>query len=136
MRSGLRVLAVMLAGFFHLSAPLSAHHGVAAYDPSKLITVKGVVTDYEFMNPHVLIYVDAKDDAGGIQTWEAELNSANMLTRSGWGRTTIKIGDEITLIGFRAKSELLSLRPKVVLGPDGKELPEVGTGTLDGGWHC
>jgi len=136
MRHRVLALVTMLAVFFLVSAPLSAHHGVAAYDATSLVTVKGVVTDYEFINPHVLISVEARDSQGKVRRWEAELSSANMLTRGGWAQTTIKVGDEITLIGFRSKTGATSLRLKKILGTDGKALPKGSTGALDGGWHC
>jgi len=87
-----------------LSGPAFAHHGSAAYDMSKTITVTGKITDFQFVNPHVLISMDVKDASGKVDKWEGELTSPNHLARAGWTKSTLKPGDEITLIGGPAKS--------------------------------
>ena len=87
-----------------LSGPAFGHHGSAAYDMSKTITVTGKITDFQFVNPHVLISMDVKDASGKVDKWEGELTSPNHLARAGWTKSTLKPGDEITLIGGPAKS--------------------------------
>jgi hypothetical protein len=87
-----------------LSGPAFAHHGSAAYDMSKTITVTGTITDFQFVNPHVLISMDVKDASGKVDKWEGELTSPNHLARAGWTKSTLKPGDQITLIGGPAKS--------------------------------
>jgi hypothetical protein len=108
-------------------APLAfAHHGNANYDTSKSITVKGVVTGFEFINPHVLIHWDAKDDSGTAQKWQGELTSPNRLTRVGWTKSSIKPSDTISISGYPAKSGSNEIWiQKVVLGT-GEELPMGG----------
>lgn len=100
-----------------------AHHGTANYDMTKLTTIKGTVTDFQFINPHVEIFIDAKDDKGNLQKWQAETNSPNLLHRAGWTKDSLKPGDVVTATGNRAKdgSNLMRL-DKIVLS-DGKELP-------------
>jgi hypothetical protein len=100
-----------------------AHHGTANYDMTKLTTVKGTVTDFQFINPHVEIFLDIKDDKGNVQKWQAETNSPNLLHRAGWTKDSLKPGDAVTASGNRAKdgSNLMRL-DKIVLA-DGKELP-------------
>ena len=73
-----------------IANPLLAHHGTSPYDSSKLTTVKGSVNTFEFINPHVEIYIDVKGDDGKIQKWVGEANSPNVLTRHGWSRDIIK----------------------------------------------
>jgi len=103
-----------------------AHHGNANYDTSKTITVKGVVTGFEFINPHVLIHWDAKDDSGTAQKWQGELTSPNRLTRVGWTKSSIKPSDTISISGYPAKSGSNEIWiQKVVLG-SGEELPMGG----------
>jgi len=87
-----------------LSGPAFGHHGSAAYDMSKTVTVTGKITDFQFVNPHVLISMDVKDASGKVDKWEGELTSPNHLARAGWTKSTLKPGDEITLIGGPAKS--------------------------------
>ena len=108
------------------SRVVTAHHGTAAYDMTKLITVKGMVTQFAWSNPHAEIHLDVKNDSGAVQAWVVETNSPNVLARAGWSKSTFKLGDVITVLGYRAKDGSLIMRlgapaGKVVL-PDGKEL--------------
>jgi Family of unknown function (DUF6152) len=105
-----------------VAAPIFAHHGTSAYDTSKLTTVKGTVTDFQFNNPHVMISVETKDDKGKIETWTSEANSPNVLTRHGWDRDIIKKGDQITIIGNRPKNGAKTLRLQKVVLSNGQEL--------------
>ena len=64
-----------------------AHHSFSAeYDAKKVVTLKGVVTRFEWTNPHVRFYVDVQDDKGTVTSWDLELMSVNTLTRAGWNR--------------------------------------------------
>jgi hypothetical protein len=118
MRSAFLILGAMLV----LPLSLLAHHGAAAYDTSKMTTVKGTVTEYKFFNPHVEISIAVKNDKGKIETWIAEANSPNVLSRRGWSRDTMKPGDEITLIGNRGKNGTFTLRLQKVVLSNGQEL--------------
>ena len=109
----------LLAGF---AAPSFPHHGTSAYDTTKLVTVKGTVSDFQFNNPHVMISVDAKDDKGKVETWISEANSPNVLTRHGWDRDMIRKGDQITIIGYRPKNGSKTLRLQKVVLSNGQEL--------------
>jgi len=80
-----------------VSGPLLAHHGNAAYDTTKTITLKGTVTEYTWANPHVFLKVDAKDDGGNTSHWVIEAQSTVTQNAAGWTRTTFKAGDEVTL---------------------------------------
>ena len=96
---------IALGALLALSLPAFAHHGSAAYDMSKTLTVTGTVTDFQFVNPHVLISMDVKDPSTGkTEHWQGELTSPNHLARAGWTKSTIKPGDEVTLTGGPAKS--------------------------------
>jgi uncharacterized protein DUF6152 len=81
-----------------------AHHGTANYDTTKSVTVKGSVTNFQFINPHVIISMDVKDDKGIVQNWQGGLTSPNHLMRTGWTKDTLKPGDWITMSGFPAKT--------------------------------
>jgi hypothetical protein len=98
--------------------PAAAHHGAANYDSSAVATIQGTVADFQFINPHVLIYVDVKDPSGKVERWTCEATSPNLLYRRGWTKTTIKPGDQITLSGNKAKNgvPLLRLMKLVVNG--------------------
>ncbi len=126
MRSKLIATATLILGLVVGSAPLAAHHGTANYDMTKLTTVKGTVTDFQFVNPHVLILLDVKNDKGEVEHWQAEATSPNHLVRAGWTRTIIKPGDQITLSGFRAKNGSNVLRFQKMVLPSGQEVTEGG----------
>jgi hypothetical protein len=112
----------MLAGFLFVSLPVSAHHGASPYDTTKLTTLKGTVTEFKFINPHVEISVAVKDDKGKLETWVGEANSPNVLSRRGWSKDIIKPGDQITVIGNRGKNGSLTLRLQKVVLSTGQEL--------------
>ena len=101
-----------------------AHHSFAAeYDEKKVMTIKGVVTKLEWTNPHVRFYVDAKDEKGAVINWDLELMSVNTLSRAGWDRHTLKVGDQVSVTFYLAKdgSNRGNARGSVVLG-DGRKV--------------
>jgi hypothetical protein len=98
------ILAVTFASLL-FSTPLMAHHGEANYDTDKVASVKGTVSDFQFINPHTLITLDVKNDRGEIEKWACEMRSPSMLVRvGGWDKNTLKSGDVITVFGYRAKN--------------------------------
>ena len=100
-----KLLAVFIgaAGLLLVSAPVLAHHGRSNYDVTDTLTVKGIVTEFEWENPHALIHFDVTGENGKVEKWTGETNSPNTLSRQGWSRNTVKIGDQITLVGHRVK---------------------------------
>ncbi len=118
-------LALSFAAVF-ISGPVLAHHGETNYDTEKLVTVKATVTSFEFINPHTQILLDVKNDKGETEKWTCEARSPAMLVRNGgWDKNTLKPGDSITAIGFRAKNGTNILRLKKIILADGKELPDL-----------
>ena len=95
-------LAASVCGF---ASVLLAHHSVPGqYDISKTITIQGVVTKTEWMNPHARFWVDAENDDGTVSTWEMELPPPNALRREEGGKLDfINQGDQVTVIFWRAK---------------------------------
>lgn len=87
-----------------MSFPAMAHHSFAAeYDSNKVVKLTGAVTKIDWQNPHVYFYVDVEDDAGKVANWAFEMGAPGALKNSGWTRTSMKIGDIITVEGTRAK---------------------------------
>ena len=118
-------LAMFLAALM-ISGPILAHHGEANYDTDKLVTAKGKVTSFQFINPHVQIAVEATNDKGEVEKWTCEARSPAMLVRNGgWDKTTLKPGDVITVIGFQSKNGAKILRLKKIVLADGTELPDL-----------
>jgi len=109
--------------FFLFSIPLSAHHGASEYDMTKIITLHATVTELQFVNPHTLLTFTVKDDSGKAIEWQGELPSPNLLTRRGWSRSTLKPGDQVTVIGAPAKNGEKGMQVKKLVFPDGHELP-------------
>ena len=79
-----------------------AHHGLAAFDQTNKITLKGTVTAFRFVNPHSVVEFDVTDEQGHVRGWQAELTSAVRL--KGWTATSLERGDVVTVTGYRAKS--------------------------------
>jgi hypothetical protein len=99
-------LAVVAAGIGLLlaSVPAIAHHSFAAeFDSAKPVKLVGTVTKIEWMNPHAYFYIDVKSESGKVENWGMEMGSPNGLMRQGWSRNSMKIGDEVSVEGSRAK---------------------------------
>ena len=111
-----------VAGLFLPALPVFAHHSTAEYDMSTASSIKGTVTRFEWSNPHAYIYIEAKDDKGNAAEWMAEMPSVGMLSRVNWRKDTVKPGDEITIVGNRAKNARVAMRLEKVVFSNGQEL--------------
>lgn len=116
---GLTVITAMLAA----RIPLMAHHSFAAeFDSNKQIKVTGTVTKIDWTNPHVWFYLDVKDESGKITNWGFEMGPPHLLQTSGWTRTTMKLGDTVTVQGSLAKNGSNRANARSVTTPDGKRM--------------
>jgi hypothetical protein len=124
MRAKLTVAVGSLAGLLIGSVPVMAHHSFAAeYDASKPIKLTGTVTKIEWTNPHCFFNIHVKNESGKIDTWALELGNPNALLRNGWTPKSVKIGDEISVEGTRAKDgSLLGNARSMVLMSTGQRL--------------
>ena len=103
MRSKLAVFAASAAVLL-AAVPMIAHHSFAAeFDATKPFKLTGTVTKIEWMNPHAYFYIDVADEGGKVVNWALEMGSPNGLMRQGWTRNSMKIGDQVTVEGSRAK---------------------------------
>ena len=116
------LLCVAGAVFLSIAVPAAAHHGNAAYDLDKPITLKGTVTEFAWSNPHVQIYFDVKDAKGKVVHWASETVSPGMLARQGWTKAELKPGDEITITIGPAKSGAPVGYALKIVPANGKEL--------------
>jgi hypothetical protein len=116
-------LMIAAAGALSFTVSASAHHSFAAeFDRDMPVTVTGMVTKVEWMNPHARFYIDAKEDGGETVNWDFELASPNGLMRRGWNRNSMKIGDMVTVTGHRAKNNPHVGNASTVTLADGKRL--------------
>jgi hypothetical protein len=105
------------------SVPILAHHGfVVEFDEKKPVTLAGVVTKMEFMNPHIYFYVDVKSKDGKVVNWALEGGPPNVLYRQGWRKDTVKPGDQVTVKGFRARDGSNLASCSSITFPDGREI--------------
>jgi DNA/RNA endonuclease YhcR with UshA esterase domain len=119
-------LAVMAAaavfGLWSM-ASVAAHHSFAAeYDIKKPLTLTGVVTKVEWTNPHARFYIDVKDEKGTVTSWNFELASPNSLSRNGWTRKSLNVGDTVTVKGFAARADVKMANASSVLLADGRSV--------------
>jgi hypothetical protein len=103
-----------------------AHHGAAAYDTSQTTTLKGTVVDFEFINPHCQLFINVADDGGQMVKWDGEFTNPGALHRRGWTKDMFKPGDQITMIGNRAKNGATVLRVLKLEMADGKVITALG----------
>ena len=94
----MRKMSMAVLGILLVSAPLLAHHGAAALDTGKEVTLKGTVTEWIWSNPHCFLQFDAKDDTGKVRNWAVETQNPTAMTQRGWSRTSFTAGDEVTVI--------------------------------------
>ena len=108
---------------FAIPISLVAHHAFAAeFDINKPVKVQGAVAKIEWTNPHIWIYLDAKDEAGKLTRWQCEGGSPNTLTRQGWAKDTLKEGDQVVIDGYRAKDGSNTCNSRTVTTGSGKRL--------------
>jgi Family of unknown function (DUF6152) len=120
----IKVLAALALAVGVMAIPVSllAHHGTAAFENDKKVTVKGTVTEWLWSNPHCLLGVDVKDDDGKVVHWVGEVQNPVSMTNVGWSKAAIKVGDEVTITLLPVKNGLPLGRLVSVLLPNGKTL--------------
>jgi len=122
MRIRLFALVSLFAGLLAISGPALAHHAWHGYDMANLTTVKGTVTQFDWANPHVWIYLEVKDERADGEKWNAGGPSPSRMANTGWDKDTLKPGDQITAIGHRISDGTNNLRLVKVVLSDGREL--------------
>ena len=127
LRSKLAALALVAA-----AVPLLAHHSFSLeFDATKQVSFQGVVTKVEWMSPHMYFYLDVKEGPGKVVNWVFESAGPSALARRGWNRNTLKIGDRIQVIGYRAKDDVHVAAAREVVLADGRKM--IAASPNDGG---
>src|SRR5438874_1814628 len=119
-----RIGALLAAAFALLivSAAGWGHHGSAAFDAGKQVTMKGTVTRWFWANPHCFLSYDAKDDSGNVTHWVVETSNPPDMINRGWSKGMFKPGDEVTVTVEPVKSGKPVGRLLDVVLPDGKAM--------------
>ena len=110
-------------GISIFSSPVFAHHGNAAYDTGKTITLKGTVTRYVWSNPHCIIQLDVTDGGNQVAHWYAETENPSTMIRQGWTNQSLKPGDQITVTVLPVKNGNPVGRIIEVVLSNGQKLP-------------
>lgn len=121
----------VLLGLMALPLTASAHHSQAMYDNTQELTISGVVSDFEWINPHTWLHVMVKDEGGVDRMWTFESNSTGQLERGGWSREAILPGDEVSIVYRPLRDGTRGGSIRAVLFPDGRQLLHPGIGGYD-----
>jgi hypothetical protein len=87
----------VLAAVMFRAAPVQSHHSNVAYEVTKVITVTGVVKDFQWVNPHTWLHIVVDDGKAGKVEWAAEGRAPGILLRAGWTKTSLKAGETVTV---------------------------------------
>jgi Family of unknown function (DUF6152) len=91
------LITAVSAALAVLGGQAQAHHSGAMFDPAKELKITGTIQEFVWTNPHSSFKVQILDSSGGVATWAVEMSSPNNLVREGWKRTTLKVGDTVTV---------------------------------------
>lgn len=118
-----QVSVLMMVGVILAATPAFAHHSFAAeYDINKKVTMTGVISKIEWTNPHTYYYLDVTGSDGKVVTWALEGFPPSSLTRIGWKRDTIKVGDKVTVVAFLSHDGSHRANGREYTLPNGRKL--------------
>ena len=124
------VYAAGVAGVLASFTPIQAHHSFAAeFDVLQPITLRGIVTRVEWINPHTWLHINVKDADGKSVEWMIEGGTPNTLLRRGVDKNSLPAGTEIIVDGYRAKNGTYRANGRDITLPDGRKLFMGSSGT-------
>ena len=133
MKNRVIVFLFLAAGLLMVPPAIDAHHAEANYDHDNLWVFKGTVSQFDFVNPHVILHFEIKNKDGQAEQWVGTESSPNAMRRYGWSQATAKPGDSVVISGFREKDGRLQMQIAIFV-VNGKEYQSSTTaaGQLDG----
>lgn len=121
-----RVIALLVAGMVGVlldDASLSAHHSLASqFDEGKPLTLQGVISKVEWVNPHVWVHIDVKDSNGAVEQWALETLPPATLRKGGLRSDMLGKGQIVTVLAYRARNESKLAFLRKITFADGKEI--------------
>ena len=119
-----RTLSIIFAGALLAAIPAVAHHSVSAeFDTTKPIKFTGTIKKVDWTNPHIYTHVEAKDETGKLVVYRVEGGPPNSLFRQGWRKDTLKSGDTVKVLGWRAKNpESMNVGQAIITRADGRRM--------------
>jgi hypothetical protein len=114
------IIPALLVLFLATGLPVLAHHSTAMYNMANPVTVTGMVTRFEWTNPHAHIFLEVTDEQGKKVEWDIEMMSLNHLKSYGWSRNTVMPGDLISCTGGQAKSGSPAMLSSLIKLADGR----------------
>ena len=121
-RAKVLILAPLLFSSLTLPTSVQAHHASRQVYEGKSIMLMGVVTDYEWANPHSVLSIAVKDNKGRVEEWHAEILPPSEMLRAGWSKESVKPGDEVTLTGRPGKYAQHIMWLEYLVTEDGRKL--------------
>lgn len=122
MKAKVLILVPAVVGCLTFTGLLRAHHASRQVYEGKSITLMGVVTDYEWANPHSVLSISVKDNEGKVEEWHAEILPPTEMLRAGWTKESLKPGDEVTLTGRPGRYAQHIMWLEYLVTPDGRKL--------------
>ena len=123
------VIAVLLA-----AAPIWAHHGSTGFDQNKPVHLVGKVSMLEWVNPHIVIHIEAAGADGKVATWLVSTLPPNAAIRRGFSKSTFAVGTEISVDGYQAIDGSNHVNGTSIVFKDGQKI--VGPDCFADGQRC
>jgi hypothetical protein len=117
-----KALLAMLIAAMSAGAAVAHHSFASEFDSEKKLKFSGTVTKVQWRNPHTYFFIDVVGEDGVIHNWAMELGSPNVLMRRGWTKDSLKIGDQVTVEGSRARDNSYKGNANSVITADGKRM--------------